>query len=164
MGKIDWIKVNTDIFSNRKIKILLKDRNGDTYFRMWIQLLVIAGECNQNGGLYINENTPFTVKELSKIVEKTERKLIEIMEKFIQLGMVSLESNIYSIKNWSKYQSADKLEKIRLQNNERQKRFREKNKEKGNVNLTLSNAREKETEFKKEGESRNGISKFQMFN
>ena len=33
MGQVGWIKVNTNIFSNRKIKILLKEREGDTYFR-----------------------------------------------------------------------------------------------------------------------------------
>ena len=51
MAQVGWIKVNTDIFSNRKIKILLKERDGDTYFRIWIQILTIAGECNRDGGL-----------------------------------------------------------------------------------------------------------------
>lgn len=163
MSQIGWIKLKTDIFSNRKIKILLKDRNGDTYLRIWIQLLVIAGECNQKGGLYINDNTPFTIQELSKIIEKTERKLAESMQKFIRLGMISFEDNIYYIKNWDKYQSADKLEQIRIQNNVRQKRFREKNKEKSNVTITLNNVGEKEVDLKKEGENKDGISNFQTF-
>lgn len=63
MGQVGWIKVNTNIFSNRKIKILLKEREGDTYFRIWIQILTIAGECNRDGGLYISDNTPFKIFE-----------------------------------------------------------------------------------------------------
>lgn len=43
MGQVGWIKLSTDIFSNRKIKILLKEKDGDTYFRLWIQILTIAG-------------------------------------------------------------------------------------------------------------------------
>ena len=50
---MQWIKVFTDIFANPKIKILLKERDGDTFFRVWIQLLIIAAECNKNGKLVI---------------------------------------------------------------------------------------------------------------
>ena len=38
---MQWIKVFTDIFANPKIKILLKERDGDTFFRVWIQLLTM---------------------------------------------------------------------------------------------------------------------------
>ena len=64
MGQVGWIKVNTSIFSNRKIKILLKEREGDTYFRIWIQILTIAGECNRDGGLYISDNTPLKILQI----------------------------------------------------------------------------------------------------
>ena len=33
---MQWIKVFTDIFANPKIKILLKERDGDKFFRVWI--------------------------------------------------------------------------------------------------------------------------------
>lgn len=42
--------------------------------------------------------------------------------------MIICEDNVYKIKNWDKYQSADKYEVIKEQNRERQRRFREKNK------------------------------------
>lgn len=75
MGQVGWIKVNTDIFSNRKIKILLKEREGDTYFRIWIQILIIAGECNRDGGLYISDNTPFKIKDFTNIMENLRKHL-----------------------------------------------------------------------------------------
>ena len=53
--------------------------------------------------------------------------------------MIICEDNIYRIKNWDKYQSADKYLKTLEQNRERQRRFREKNKEDDNVNVTLGN-------------------------
>ena len=40
---MQWIKVFTNIFANTKMQLLLKERDGDTFFRIWIQLLVIAG-------------------------------------------------------------------------------------------------------------------------
>lgn len=53
--------------------------------------------------------------------------------------MIICEDNIYRIKNWYKYQSADKYEIVKQQNRERQKRFRENQKNENNVNVTLCN-------------------------
>lgn len=164
MNNVKWVKLCTDIFSNRKVKILLKERDGDTFFRVWIQLLTIAGECNRSGGLFINDNKPFTLKELAKIIGKTEKKFEKILTKMIELGMITYEQNTYIIKNWGKYQSIDKLEKMRIDNNERQRRYRERKKEKSNVMQMLNNIDNEEKEIRKEGERKDGISKFQEFN
>ena len=164
MNNVKWVKLCTDIFSNRKVKILLKERDGDTFFRVWIQLLTIAGECNRSGGLFLNDNKPFTLKELAKIIGKTEDKFEKILTKMIELGMITYEQNTYIIKNWGKYQSIDKLEKMRLDNNERQRRYRERKKEKSNVMQMLNNIDNEEKEIRKEGERKDGISKFQEFN
>ena len=164
MNNVKWVKLCTDIFSNRKVKILLKERDGDTFFRVWIQLLTIAGECNRSGGLFLNDNKPFTLKELAKIIGKTEDKFEKILTKMIELGMITYEQNTYIIKNWGKYQSIDKLEKMRIDNNERQRRYRERKKEKSNVMQMLNNIDNEEKEIRKEGERKDGISKFQEFN
>lgn len=137
MAEVSWIKLSTNIFSNRKIALLLNEREGDTYFRIWIQLLTIAGQCNMKGKLIIGENNPLNVQQLSKILGKSVKKVEEILNKFIELKMINLEENCYIIKNWSKYQSADKLEEIRKNNRERQRKFREKNKMENNVTETL---------------------------
>ena len=56
MYDIQWFKVESNIFSNRKIQIILKLPYGDTYFRVWIQLIALAVECNNEGRLEIGEN------------------------------------------------------------------------------------------------------------
>lgn len=56
--------------------------------------------------------------------------------------MLIYQENTYIIKNWYKYQSIDKYEKILEQNRARQKRFRDKKKEESNVeeeNITEKN-------------------------
>lgn len=137
MAEVSWIKLSTNIFSNRKVALLLNEREGDTYFRIWIQLLTIAGQCNMKGKLIIGENNPLNEQQLSKILGKSVKKVEEILNKFIELKMINLEENCYIIKNWSKYQSADKLEEIRKNNRERQRKFREKSKTGNNVTETL---------------------------
>ena len=139
---MQWIKVFTDIFANPKIKILLKERDGDTFFRIWIQLLVIAGISMQGGKIMMSENTPMTVEDLATITHKSNKKIQNILDKLIHFEMLICEDNIYKIKNWEKYQSADKYELVKEQNRERQKRFRDKKKEESNVTQTSSNVEE----------------------
>ena len=112
MAQVGWIKLSTDIFSNRKIKILLKEREGDTYLRIWVQILTIAGECNRDGGLYISDKTPFKIKDFTNIIGKSNKTLTKSLQKFVDLGMLILKDDTYFVKNWSKYQSADKLRKL----------------------------------------------------
>lgn len=137
MAEVSWVKLSTNIFSNRKVALLLNERDGDTYFRIWIQLLTIAGQCNSNGKLIIGENSPLNVQQLSKILGKSIKKVGEILNKFIDLRMIIFENNCYEIRNWGKYQSVDKLEEIRKNNRERQRKFREKSKMENNVIETL---------------------------
>ena len=139
---MQWIKVFTNIFANPKMQLLLKERDGDTFFRVWIQLLVIAGISMQGGNIMMSENTPMTVEDLAKITHKSNKKIQNILDKLIHFEMIIYEDNIYRIKNWDKYQSADKYELVKEQNRERQKRFRENQKNENNVNVTLGNGTE----------------------
>ena len=160
MYELPWFKTETNIFSNRKIQLILKLTDGDTYFRVWIQLIALAVECNNKGRLEIGDNNPMTIENFSKIMGKSKKKIEKILNKFLELEMLS------------KYQSIEKYEKYQMQNRERQKRYREKLKsenEKRNVTQTLSNGREKNTEdlrIRKEEnireESENGFREYKI--
>ena len=145
MYELPWFKTETNIFSNRKIQILLKLPEGDTYFRVWIQLIALAVECNNEGRLEIGENNPMTIQNFSKIMGKSNKKIEKILKKFLELEMLIKEGETFLIKNWDKYQSIEKYEKYQMQGRERQRRHREKLKsesEKSNVTVTLGNAEE----------------------
>lgn len=166
MYKLQWLKLELKIFSNRKIQILLKETDGDTYFRVWVQLLTISMECNENGKLVIGENTPMTIENFSQIMGKSKKKVEKIIKKFQELNMLIIEEGVYKIKNWDKYQSAESFEKYKEQNRLRQQKYREKLKSdngKSNVIITENNTKE-EIEIKnkidKEGdENRSGFRK-----
>lgn len=156
MYNLQWLKLEITIFSNRKIKILLKELDGDTYFRIWIQLLTISMECNCGGRLVIGENKPMTIENFSKIMGKSKKKVEKIMKRFQELNMVIVEEGAYKIKNWDKYQSVESSEKYKEQNRLRQQKYREKLKseeEKSNVIVTQNNTKE-ENYIKKELEEK----------
>ena len=172
MYEIQWFKVDKNIFSNRKTQIILKLPEGDTYFRVWIQLIALAVECDNKGRLEIGENNPMTIQNFSKIMGKSNKKIERILKKFLELGMLKKEGETFLIKNWDKYQSIENYEKYQMQNRERQKRYREKlksEKEKSNVIQTLGNGQEKNTKelrIKKEEnireESENGFREYKI--
>lgn len=150
MYDIQWFKVEKNIFYNRKIQLLLGLKDGDTYFRVWMQLLSLAVECGDGGRLIIGNN-PISVKEFSKIMGKSSKKMSKILDRFLELKMLKKDDEVFVIKNWNKYQSLDRQEVYQINNRERQRRFSEKKKkeqEKTNVSLTLDNATEEKREEK----------------
>ena len=167
MYKLQWLKIDANLFANRKIQILLKEPDGDTYIRVWIQLLIIAMECNKEGNLVIGENKPMTIEYFSKIMGKSFEKMEEIIEKFLELEMIILKDKVYKIKNWNKYQSIETYENYKEQGRLRQQRYREKLKSengKSNVTVTLCNKEEenkenKRKEIRKEEENTKGFRK-----
>ena len=171
MYNLQWLKLEIKIFSNRKIQILLKEPDGDTYFRVWIQLLSIAMECNREGKLVIGKNTPMTIENFSKIMGKSKKKIEKIIKKFQELNMLIVEDGAYKIKNWSKYQSIETSEKYQEQNRIRQQRYREKlksEKEKSNVTITENDEQEDNKleenleKNRKENENNNGFREYKM--
>ena len=172
MYELPWFKTETNIFSNRKIQLILKLTDGDTYFRVWIQLIALAVECNNKGRLEIGDNNPMTIENFSKIMGKSKKKIEKILNKLLELEMLIKEGETFLIKNWDKYQSIEKYEKYQMQNRERQKRYREKLKsenEKSNVIKTLDNGEEKNTkELRKRKEenireeNKNGFREYKM--
>ena len=170
MYEIQWFKVESNIFSNRKIQIILNLPEGDTYFRVWIHLIALAVECNNNGRLEIGEEKPMTIHNFSKIMGKSNKKIAKILEKFIELEMLKKEGETFLIKNWDKYQSIEKYEKVKLQGRERQRRHREKLKsEKSNVTITQSNEEEKRKDLEKNKEknireeNNNGFREYKLY-
>ena len=170
MHKIQWLKIDANLFANRKIQILLKEPDGDTYIRVWIQLLSISLECNKDGKLLIGENKPMSIEYFSKIMGKSYEKMKKIIGKFLELEMIILENEVYKIKNWNKYQSIQTYEKYKEQARLRQQKYREKKKsekEKSDVTVTLRNGEEenkeeKRKEIRKEEENTNGFRKYEM--
>ena len=119
-----------------------------------------------------------TIEYFSNIMGKSEEKMQEIIKKFLELDMITLDSNVYKIKNWNEYQSIETYEKYKEQARLRQQKYREKKKsenEKSDVTVTLCNGEEKKNkeiriknkedkkkEIRKEEENTNGFRKYEI--
>lgn len=162
MADVKWIKVSTDMFdSSRKIKQIEMMPEGDTILVIWLKLLLLAGNINDKGQIYLTPEIPYTEEMLANELRRplnTVRMALSLFEKF---GMIKIEDDIYKLSSWEKYQSVDRLEEIKEQNRKRQKKWYDKQKAlpngEPNVRITsapnVTNALEEEGEGDKEKES-----------
>ncbi len=158
MGEVKWIKVSTDMFNNnRKIKQIELMPEGDAILVIWLKLLLLAGNINDGGAIYLTPEIPYTDEMLANELRKpltTVRLALSVFERY---GMIEIVDDILMLSSWEKYQSADKLAEIREKNRIRQANYKKKQKAlasgnvSGNVTVTLGNAVEEEGE--EEGDS-----------
>ena len=162
MSDVKWIKIKTDIFDDEKVKIIDTLPDNDAILVIWFKLLTLAGKVNEEGYLFLNSKTPYTLDMLSAIFNRKKSTISLALKTFEQFDMVEIEDNdLINISNWGKHQNIEGLDKIKKQRRERQRKFREKKKQKllsndsnvtDNVNETLSNETELEVELELEVE------------
>ena len=170
MSDVKWIKIKTDIFDDEKVKIIDTLPDNDAILVIWFKLLTLAGKVNEEGYLFLNSKTPYTLDMLSAIFNRKKSTISLALKTFEQFDMVEIEDNdLINISNWGKHQNIEGLDKIKKQRRERQRKFREKKKQKllsndsnvtDNVNETLSNETELELEVEVEEERDSKDNKF----
>ena len=128
MSEVKWIKIVTDIFDDEKMYAIETLQDGMTIEVVWFKLLCLAGKCNENGFLTINNKFPYTDEMLAKIFRLDLGIVKRALETFQSLEMIEVVDNTYMVSNWLKYQSGDKLEDLRAKQRERQRQYRERQK------------------------------------
>jgi predicted phage replisome organizer len=123
--KISWMKLDTNILDNGKIKLLRKYPQGDSLFVLWIAILCKAMKSEVPGVLLISEGSPYTPEDLASITE-LDLKVVQMgLELFNRFGMISMNKyNAISVSNMNSYQSFDAIERKRELTHERVKRHR----------------------------------------
>lgn len=123
---MDWIKINTGMFSDEKILLLGNDAKGDEMVCIWLRLLLLAGRLENDGVFMLRPGTPYSVTQLATIIGKPAGKVRSAIAAFTDLGMIEMVNGAVTIPNWGKHQgSSDSMARYAEANRERQRRFRE---------------------------------------
>lgn len=161
MADIKWIKLSTALPDNRKIKQIRRLPNGDTVALMWVFLMCLAGETNDEGMVYFTPEIPFTEEMLADQFDIDINTIRLGLSTFQRFGMIEVVDNIICLSKWEKWQAVDGMAIIREQTRKRVAKHREKQKLAAgnvtcNVTVTQSNAtdieEDKEEERDKEKE------------
>lgn len=131
MAEAEWIKLYLKTFrTSRKISAIERMKNGDTIIVIWLKLLCLAGEINDDGAVYITPQMPFDSVSLSDELKKPRAVVDTAIKVFQDLDMIIKDdAGFIQIINWETYQNVDALEKIREQNRLRKRRQRDKSRD-----------------------------------
>lgn len=127
-SNIKWVKLSTDIFNNRKIRQIECLPEGDGIIVVWLKLLCLAGNVNDNGMIYFTKDIPYTEQMLAAQFNRPIALIQLALKTFEAFKMIQIVDNILQISNWEKYQNAEKLNEIREYNRIAQQRSRAKKK------------------------------------
>lgn len=161
MAEVEWIKVSTGMFeTSRKIKQIELMKNGDGILVIWLKLLLLAGNINDGGAIYITEDKPYDITSLAGELRRPVSLVKQALDVFEGYGMIENDGGIIYLTSWEKYQSAEKLDIIREQTRKRVEKCRRKKREDvtlgnvtGNANVTHGNATEEELDLDLEFQS-----------
>jgi len=128
MSEIKWIKITTDIFENRKIRQIESLPDGDAIIVIWLKLLTLAGNINDQGLIYFTQEIPYTEEMMATQFNRPLSTVKLALKVFVEFGMIDIVDDILKISNWEKYQNVDGLERIREQTRKRVAKHREKQK------------------------------------
>lgn len=106
---VQWIKVTTDIFDDEKMLLIDSMSDSDEIIIIWFKLLCFAGKQN-NKGVFMMNNIPYTTKMLSTIFRRDEETVIKALKIFEEFGMIQYINGAITITNWGKHQNLDKIE------------------------------------------------------
>lgn len=124
MSEVKWIKLSVDMFDNRKIKHIRRLPKGNDMALLWIMMLAIAGKSNRNGRLCLTDEIPYSNVMLAEEIGFKTKLVIEALELFEALEMITYEDGFIKIDNWDEYQNADRLSEIREYNRQKKREQR----------------------------------------
>lgn len=162
MAEVKWIKLATGLPDNRKIKQIRRLPDGDTIALMWIFLMCLAGETNDEGMVYFTPEIPFTEEMLADQFGIDINTIRLGLSTFQRFGMIDVVDNIICLSHWEKWQAVDGLATIREQTRKRVAKHREKQKLAAgnatcNVTVTQCNATDIDIEEDKKEEKNKEI-------
>jgi len=164
MADVKWIRINTDMFDNSKIKYLRTLPEGNNIILIWVMLLAKAGKCNSNGYIFLTENIPYTPEILAAEFDFEISTINLALGSLSRLNMILQSEETLFITGWEEHQNVEGLEKIREQTRRRVAKCREKQKflpsnVTCNATVTEGNATDKEREEEREREEDKNIKK-----
>lgn len=159
MAEVKWIKLATGLPDNKKIKRIRRLPEGDTIALLWVFLMCLAGETNDDGMVYFTPEIPYTDEMLADQFNMDVNIVRAGLATFCKFGMIEIVDDIIHLEAWEKWQSVDKLAEFREQNRKRVANYRARKRLAAgnatgnvtcNVTVTQCNAPEEEREEERE--------------
>ena len=129
MPEVKWIKLSSELFSNKKIRQIRKMPDGDAIVVIWFQLLCLAGTQGSKGLVFFSNDIPYTDEMLAVEFDRNINTIRLALGLFVRYKMIEIVNDFILVSNWEKYQSSDKIESIREYNRNQKRIQRDRQKQ-----------------------------------
>jgi len=119
MSSMPWVKLYTEMLDDAKI-----GRLQDAVKWRFVSLVLLAGECDQDGALIISDK-PMSIDDIAWRMRITREQCETEIETLLMCGVISLDDDLYYLPKFSDRQGRPQSER-RAMWRERQARLRER--------------------------------------
>lgn len=131
MEEVKWIKLVVNARNSKSMKQLKSLPEGEKMALLWYEIMQLAGEVNERGFLYYDDDFPYTEEMLGVELGYDTKFIKYAFECLLKLKMISVIDNIYCLTNWNKYQNVKGLDEIRERRRLYMQEYRAKKQQKG---------------------------------
>lgn len=129
MSEIFFIRLRTDTYDDRKMKIIDLLPNRDTIQNLFIKFICEAGQQNNGGYIYVDTSIGLPLEELLAAMFNRDVNVIRgVLQTLGKMGMLEIGENYIFLVNFAKNQNIEGMERIREQTRMRVAKFRAKEK------------------------------------
>lgn len=129
MAGMKWIKLSANIFDDEKILLIETLPEHDSILVIWFKLLCLAGKNCTDGIFLMSDRIPYTDEMLAAIFRRSLNTIRLALATFEQYGMIEIINDTITMPNWEKHQNIEAMDRKKAADRERQRRFREKQRE-----------------------------------
>lgn len=126
MAEVQWVRLYTSFFDNRKVRMIRKQKDGDSIVLFYLYLLTAAGKCNAGGELFFSEKKPYNHFILAQEFGCEEAFVDRALNYLTMLELVEKNEEHFRILEWEEHQNAEGLEKLKEQRRQASKRYRDR--------------------------------------
>ena len=127
---MNYFKLKTSFFESNKIKAIRSCKNGDVTVLVYLMLVAIAVNCENDGAVMLCDDMVFTEKMMSFVLAMPSAIISEALKQLVEFGFICFENDVYQISDYDEFVCADKLANRRKQGAERQRKYVESKKSK----------------------------------
>ncbi|MGE1062856.1 phage replisome organizer N-terminal domain-containing protein [Megasphaera paucivorans] len=127
MKQLQWLKTQVGIFDTPKVRYMLHQPNGDSYYVIWCMLKDMAGKINDRGYIYLSSRQAMTAELLARHLGRRKPFMEKVLELFEELELLVREENgMIRLLTWEEDQDYDTLQRRREHTRKRVAAYRQR--------------------------------------
>ena len=127
---MNYFKLKTSFFESNKIKAIRSCKNGDVTVLVYLMLVAIAVNCENDGAVMLCDDIALTDKIMAAVLGVPSAIVVDGLKQLVDYGFIRFENDIYYITNYDEFVYDDKVPNRRKQGAERQRKYVESKKTK----------------------------------